>query len=559
MSIFNEKIFEKIKNMDSRNAVESLLEILLTSNKWQERERAVKLLINYEDATNFTKVKNAYSNEIRTKIKLDLIDLLMKSYEKDAIPFLINQYRIENDWKVRKYIIESVGELDHPDILQFLVETLSDKDIETKKSAIILLSRRQAVHSSSLKILFEQLKHRNEEIVDLIINIIVKIGKSGKLDDILEYKKEGNININRAIPLVLGRMGDKNAKIHLLDFFEDSNSLVRLNAVQALAKFAKEPSDIDLLIKMLNDENEDVVQASVKALGIIGDKRAIKSFFELLKYDNESINKSVLNSLTKILKKSSSIKRIYEYAKKGNLNVRKETAILLGMIKNPDAIDTLIVLLNSKNSKIRRAATTSIIKIARSNASVMTNIGNALESKDWQIRKYIARIIGVLEKKDLILPLFSLLNDPKSGVRKAASKSLARFPENLVLEIAIEKLKQNNWRLRRAVVQLLVKIGTDKSLEPLIIYLNEDDPYIQRWVAKGMGMLKTIGNIEPLLIMLKNKDSNLRISAIKALANLGGEDKIKYLAERLGDDDWRVKREAEIALNTINPDWMNFL
>lgn len=545
--------------MDSRNAVESLLEILLTSNKWQERERAVKLLINYEDATNFTKVKNAYSNEIRTKIKLDLIDLLMKSYEKDAIPFLINQYRIENDWKVRKYIIESVGELDHPDILQFLVETLSDKDIETKKSAIILLSRRQAVHSSSLKILFEQLKHRNEEIVDLIINIIVKIGKSGKLDDILEYKKEGNININRAIPLVLGRMGDKNAKIHLLDFFEDSNSLVRLNAVQALAKFAKEPSDIDLLIKMLNDENEDVVQASVKALGIIGDKRAIKSFFELLKYDNESINKSVLNSLTKILKKSSSIKRIYEYAKKGNLNVRKETAILLGMIKNPDAIDTLIVLLNSKNSKIRRAATTSIIKIARSNASVMTNIGNALESKDWQIRKYIARIIGVLEKKDLILPLFSLLNDPKSGVRKAASKSLARFPENLVLEIAIEKLKQNNWRLRRAVVQLLVKIGTDKSLEPLIIYLNEDDPYIQRWVAKGMGMLKTIGNIEPLLIMLKNKDSNLRISAIKALANLGGEDKIKYLAERLGDDDWRVKREAEIALNTINPDWMNFL
>ncbi len=559
MSIFNEKIFEKIKNMDSRNAVEALLEILLISNNWQEREKAVQLIFNYEDITNFTKVKNAYTNEIRSKIKLDLIDLLMNFYEKDAIPFLINQYRLENDWKVRKYIIENVGKLDHPKVLQFLIETLGDKDIETKKAAIILLSRRRAVPSSSLKILFEQLKYRNEEIVDLIINIIVKIGNAGRLDDILEYKKEDNININRAIPLVLGKMGNNDAKKHLLDFLKDQNSLVRLNAVETLAKLAKEPEDIEILIKMLKDENREVIEASVRALGNIGNKKAIKPLFELLKNESESINKSILNSLAKILKNSTSLKRIYEYAKKGNINIRKETAVLLGMIKNPDAIDTLINLLNSKNSRIRRAATSSIIKIARSNESVMNSIGNALGSKEWQIRKNIARILGVLKKKDWITSLFSLLKDPKSGVRKAASKSLAGFPENLVLEIAIEKLKQNDWRVRRAVVQLLVNIGTDKSLEPLIIYLKEDDPYIQRWAARGMGKLKNINNIEPLLIMLKNKDPNLRIAAIKALGNLGGEDKIKYLGKMIADDDWRVKREAELALNNIHPDWMTFL
>lgn len=545
--------------MDSRNAVESLLEVLLTSNKWQEREKSVELLLEYDDNTHFSKIKNAYTNEIRSKIKLNLIDLLTKFYAKQAIPFLIGQYKNENDWKVRKYMIEKIGTTDHPEVLKFLIDTIADKDVETKKTSIILLSRLKTVPRSALSPLFEQLKHRNAEVFDLLINNIVKIGKNGYLEDILEFKNKGNINVMKAIPIILGKIGDKEAKRHLIEFLKDKNYLIRLNTIEALPRLKLEQEDTMLIIKMLDDENEEVQLASVRALGTIGDKIAIKPLFELLKQERDQFNKFVVNSLAKILKKSTSIKKIYEYAKKGNSNVRKETAVLLGLLKNVDAIDTLISLLNSRNVRIRRAATSSIIRISRSNKTVIEKIILALKSKEWQIRKYSARILGIIKEETAVNQLFSLLKDPKGGVRRVVSNSLARLPEKLVVKIATKSLESGDWKYRRAIVQLLVKIGTENSLKPLISCLEDDDPYVKAWAARGIGRLKSLKDFEPLLLMLKNDNPKLRISAINALGAMGGDDKISYLVEMLGDDNWEVKTEAEKALNKINPNWMSLL
>ena len=71
--------------------------------------------------------------------------------------------------------------------------------------------------------------------------------------------------------------------------------------------------------------------------------------------------------------------------------------------------------------------------------------------------------------------------------------------------------------------------------------------------------LKEIDSIEPIILLLKDSDDKIRISAARALGEIGNKEAINFLIEVLGDDNWDVRKEIEIALNRIDPKWMNFL
>ena len=58
---------------------------------------------------------------------------------------------------------------------------------------------------------------------------------------------------------------------------------------------------------------------------------------------------------------------------------------------------------------------------------------------------------------------------------------------------------------------------------------------------------------------LKDKDPKIRISAAKALGEIGNEDAIKPLSTLLADDNWNVRKMGEQSLNKINPKWMDLL
>ena len=151
------------------------------------------------------------------------------------------------------------------------------------------------------------------------------------------------------------------------------------------------------------------------------------------------------------------------------------------------------------------------------------------------------------------------MNDSKSGVRKAATNTLAKYDDPKVIDIAKQFLEYDDWRIRRSVVDLLIKIGTDASLEPLISCLNDEDSYVKSWAAKGLGKLKSIKDIDPLLRMLKDEDPKLRLSAAKALGEIGDKKALEPLIASMGEDNWEVRKEIENALNSIDSKWADSL
>ncbi len=120
-------------------------------------------------------------------------------------------------------------------------------------------------------------------------------------------------------------------------------------------------------------------------------------------------------------------------------------------------------------------------------------------------------------------------------------------------------LSSSNWKTRRAVVKLLIKIGNEDSLEALLPLINDDDLFIKSWIALALGKFENISDISPFIEMLEDRDPKIRIAATRALGQLGDKKALNSLANSLWDDDWAVRKEIEAALNKIDSNWLKLI
>ena len=234
LSFNSEQLGEKIKTMDQNEAVEMLLTMISTSKSVESKIKAAVFLIQFDDIENtrFQDIKNVFLNDRHPQLRLQLINLLATCYKKEGINFLKEQYKNCRDGTVRKNLIEMVGQGHLNDSIPFFIEALSDANVEAKKEAISLLGKTYA--SEALIPLIDMLHFRNAEIYNTLINNIVRIGKKGDLQIINEYINTEDPNIKREIPVILGKIGNKESEKILIDFLKDQNPIIRKNSVKAL-------------------------------------------------------------------------------------------------------------------------------------------------------------------------------------------------------------------------------------------------------------------------------------------------------------------------------------
>ena len=126
-----------------------------------------------------------------------------------------------------------------------------------------------------------------------------------------------------------------------------------------------EPKNVRLILELLNDPNIEVRKETIRVLGNIGTRKAIKPLLDLLKKRDIKIRNVARNALFKIFKKSRNFEILYEVIKGRNLISRKEAIKLVGMLNDENAINLLIKIFNSKVASLRRSAYKAILKIAK--------------------------------------------------------------------------------------------------------------------------------------------------------------------------------------------------
>ncbi len=180
---------------------------------------------------------------------------------------------------------------------------------------------------------------------------------------------------------------------------------------------------------------------------------------------------------------------------------------------------------------------------------------NALDHKNWKIRKKAAEALGKIKDTSAINPLITALRDRNEEVQKKAMKALGQIRTPAV-ESLITRLKDDeNFLVREKVAKALGEIKSKQAVEPLINALKHEFEYfVRREVAIALGKLKDKRAVESLITVLKNYDEKnaVRESAAEALGKIRDRRAIKPLEEALESGVYEVRAQARKALKKIS-------
>jgi HEAT repeat protein len=190
-------------------------------------------------------------------------------------------------------------------------------------------------------------------------------------------------------------MSEKNEVEALIDVFKvdfKNANIVKLDiASKALVEIG-EPA-VEPLIIALNDEKIIARCRAAKALGEIGDPRAVDPLISNLNVEND--------------------------------NVRHTAVVALGMIGDPRAVEPLITILNERLNTERDSAGVSLSQIGVS--AVEPLIGVLKEHEEFNTRKVAILALERIGDPRAIEPLLNALKDEHWVVRESAERALKSF------------------------------------------------------------------------------------------------------------------------------------
>jgi HEAT repeat protein len=136
--------------------------------------------------------------------------------------------------------------------------------------------------------------------------------------------------------------------------------------------------------------------------------------------------------------------------------VRQYAAYLLGMTKNPHAIQPLVEALGDFDKSVREQAMLALSSIGK---AAIEPLSAAMKEPRWETRYRAAESLGKIADEKAVKPLTQALMDSKDHVRYMATKGLRVLRDSDTIEPMIILLDDENRYVRMMAVWALGAIG----------------------------------------------------------------------------------------------------
>jgi HEAT repeat protein len=241
----------------------------------------------------------------------------------------------------------------------------------------------------------------------------------------------------------------------------------------------------------------------------------------------------------------------------GSPQLRRETAIELGQLGNPRAVDPLIAALD-RDLDMRREIATALGRIGDARAA--NALLGLLLDKSASTRLAAVWALGQVGDTRAVEPLAAVLgSDVDQDVCQTAAESLVRLGDARGIGRGVPALIQ---RLRRdaqgkrfdfeKACAIVLKVG-EPAVEPCIELLQHGDTDVQEVAIKTITELGDGRVDEPLGGMLRSGSVSVRLAAAEALAKRGSLRATAALTIALGDPDLELRRTAASLLSRSGP------
>lgn len=332
----------------------------------------------------------------------------------------------------------------------------------------------------------------------------------------------------------------------ILELIDDSANIRR----EARKKLVEIGGDaVRPLLARLETGGQQVQLEIVKALGRLGDPRAVGPLIEALEDPDGSIGRWAGKSLARI--GGASVEPLVCLSEAGDPGLRRVALSVLAEIGDERAVDPLEVQLGSRDAETRVLAAKALALTAV--PRVIAPLAEALRDPHWPVRLWAAYGLGLTgRKRGTTGPLLEALRDDSPHVRAAAATALGDVGSLSAVGPLIGMLGDGDELIRLDAARALGKIGSREAVDPLTERLGDGDPYVRGFAARALGMIGAPEAVDPLLEALGDEEG-VALEAVGALEEIGtGEamEGLREFSEEVGDGVLRDEISEALGLSS---------
>jgi len=428
------------------------------------------------------------------------------------------------------------------------------EDAGIRREALIELGYEESPDIYPL--LIEQLDDPNSSIQHAAVISLGRYGNPMAIEELIKPKilHSPVVNLRWATVAALGKLGDYRVIDHLLKAVEDSEWIVRNQAVTELKDKIRDIIELKdaryarILVRLMALENEEIVNLVIEGFVELGGQ-SIGLLLDALKSPSASIRENAATALGRI-KSREAVVALIELLDDSEWKVRRSSAQALGEIGDKRAIEHLIHSLRDNVERVQQEAVESVVRFGKLSTGPLLN-ALAYEKNKFTLRA-ILQALGAICDIKAVPALVGQLSNSYFIVRRASQRALVRFGTQIT-DVLLHTLSYN-------------KSSIDKLLKDAD---NRDDPALQIRAIRALGGLEDHRAVRLLKDLVDKGWPDVQDAAMQALIQIGcaawgrcgalivlrsiaDESITPYLVESLSDDSDNVRLEAVRTLAKVD-------
>jgi HEAT repeat protein len=339
---------------------------------------------------------------------------------------------------------------------------------------------------------------------------------------------------------VIGRAGLDQRTSSLSQALDDPDPDVRATAVELLPHGMAGQAG-ELLLKALSDEDDRVWQPAMRHLASLPE-RDLPILWRAITEIQPDRRDALISLLERTSRERLGLVALDHFSDADEAN-RMLAISLAARSGTTEAMRGIIGTLVDPLPAVRRAGAAALADLRDHEA--IPALTQALTDPDAEVREEAILALSALDDERVLEPLIDGLKDPEERVRQVAGDALIRWNSPAVARRLVESL--TSPALRRPASELLARMGTS-AVDPLVDLLREGHPELAATV--GVTLERLVGR-DVFLQRLGSMDPADRLGAVEALGALGGPEAVEGLTRALSDPNENIRITALRALGDM--------
>jgi len=175
----------------------------------------------------------------------------------------------------------------------------------------------------------------------------------------------------------------------------------------------------------------------------------------------------------------------------------------------------------------------------------------ALRSRRWWRRLEAAINLGIMQSQIVVSALIGATRDPVEDIRLAAVRALGQLNNPKGLQALLDAIEEGERWTGSSIVEVLIGMGAGISSEITSRLESTANVNARLLYVKLYGFLRIPQWVGVLCLLLRDLDKEARISAARALGQIGDISAVENLILSLDDESWEVRAQAAKALGAL--------